>query len=194
MTKKELRTLRAAAVAAEANLTVIRRRTFDQRTRVGAAQNADIRARGSSGIPRPRGADNMPLTKTQIAVNREKEKLAALESQLSSAVALVNSLRGELLAGEETVLSARREELAVRIADRVASTEEHDELRALCPPDHFVPINQQFAMSPLVKHALTMICGDLDPINTPVDQLNGTGAENFDWTAVRARILEERTA
>jgi len=190
----QLRRLRAAVVAAAATHEKLRQATFKQRSVVGIAERDDILARGSGGVPRPVGGANRPLEPTQIALQKERDKLHTLEMQRSEAERVLHDFQGEVLATEEAILSARREQLALRIIAHTATTAEVDELIALVPDMHHVRLDQQFSVSPLVSHAKELVSGAHDAIHTPTCDLNGSSPAIFDWQETRNRILAEQAA
>ena len=189
-----LRRLRAAVTAAEATHEKIRQAAFKQRAAVAAAQNADTLVRGNSGIPRPVGGANRPLEPTQIALQKERDKLHTLEMQRSDAERVLHDCQGAVLALEESILASRREALALKIIAHRATTDEVNELISLVPDMHHVRLDQQFSVSPLVSHAKELVSGAHDAIHTPTCDLNGSSPAIFDWQETRNRILAEQAA
>jgi len=191
-----LRRLRAAVTAAEGAHERIRQSVFQQRRTTQAAISADIMQRcgGPASIPPPMRGAAAPLTPLQVAANGERAKLSDAEVRLSTAAAALADAKGSLLAFEESILSARREALALKIIARKASEAERVELLALTPDDFVVPPDQRFHVGPIVAHAKTLIEGTLDSVNVPCNKLNSTESTDDDWSATRARILEQHAA
>ena len=192
MTKKQLRALRAAVDAAESAYESARQRLFRQRPITQQAINDDILARagGLSGIPRPMRGDNAPLLPSQVKANQSRAILSDLEATVSAAAAAMNAAKGEWLAAKNRLFDERRNHLADRIIAGSATEAETEEFASLCPPPHEVRIDEQFTLSPRAQHAMTLIRGSLDEINTPCDQLSGVAQAPLDYQAACDRVLE----
>jgi hypothetical protein len=191
-TNMTLTALRTAVAAAERRMIAARDRKNELNTKLLAAKAArgdehylELLALSRGGPRRNPGAEPPPKTKLQIAQDAAQGAFDAAENAFVSASNTLSTAQSELLHAENKILNARRVELARRIID--GDDTAAAELLELCPSDYEVRIDQRFDLSPLVQHALNLIQGRTDPVNTPVDQLRGDVAGR--WPQARARVL-----
>jgi hypothetical protein len=207
MTTRSLTELHGDVLVAEAVHESVAKRTYAQRAVAKEAQRVDIMDRCGGPLPRLRGsvegmlADeralrgellSAPLTPLQKAAYREKKLLEHLEGLFSQSKARLDSARGALLAFENKLLTARREEDADTIlkANGIGVDAQLDELVALCPDERVVRLDQRFALTPKVLMALAY---RIDParnlVDVPVNESQGLAG--IDWSRARAAVLAE---
>jgi hypothetical protein len=149
----------------------------------------------SRGGPRAAPNAKLPKTPVEIAADSAQAKADAAEMQRDFAQNELAKAEAAVLTEENRILNKWRDTRAVAIkAAQLAgadAAEMIEALRAACPPDSMVRINQRFVLSALVREVLNEFPDHLR-VDTPSNILRGEGHAGYE--DLRAQILVSAAA